>query len=59
MVFLSARGQQLVIDPSYEEMHISNNLVTITCLNSGKQIVEKTLGLRTYPTGSGSIQPLE
>lgn len=59
MIFQSATGK-LVIDPTFEEMLISNNLLTITCLSNGKQFVEKTLGLRTFASGSSpSIQPLE
>ena len=35
MIFQSAYGQ-IVVDPTYEEMHISNNLMTITALGNGK-----------------------
>ena len=37
----------------------SNNLLTITTLPDGRQLVEKTLAVRTYAGGSSSVQPLE
>lgn len=58
MYMVSVTGQ-LVADPTYEEMHISNNLLTITTLPDGKQLVEKTLAVRTYAGGSSQVQPLE
>jgi len=58
MVMVSV-GNQLVIDPTYEEMLISNNLLTLTVYPSGKHHLEKSLALRTFSTGSSSIQPLE
>lgn len=58
MYMVSVTGQ-LVADPTYEEMHISNNLLTITTLPDGRQLVEKTLAVRTYAGGSSQVQPLE
>ena len=58
MYMVSVSGQ-LVADPTYEEMHISNNLLTITSMPDGKQIVDKTLAVRTYAGGTTNVQPLE
>ena len=58
MYMVSVTGQ-LVADPTYEEMHISNNLLTITTMPDGRQEVEKTLAMRTYAGGSSQVQPLE
>lgn len=58
MYMVNVAGK-LVADPTYEEMHISNNLVTITTMPDGKQIVDKTLAVRTYAGGNSSVQPLE
>ena len=58
MCMVSVTGQ-LVIDPTFEEMHISNNLLTITTLPDGKQMIDKTLAVRTYAGGTSAVQPLE
>jgi exosome complex RNA-binding protein Rrp42 (RNase PH superfamily) len=54
MYMISVTGQ-LVADPTYEEMHISNNLLTITSMPDGKQLVDKTLSVRTYAGGTSTV----
>jgi exosome complex RNA-binding protein Rrp42 (RNase PH superfamily) len=58
MFMVSVTGQ-LVADPTYEEMHISNNLLTITTLPDGKQFLDKSLAVRTYAGTTSTVQPLE
>ncbi len=53
-------SNQLVIDPCYEEMLISNNLLTFTLYPDGTHHLEKSLALRTFATTSShNIVPLE
>ena len=52
-------SNQLVIDPTYEEMLISNNLLSVTFFPNGTHSLEKSLALRTYATGSSTISSLE
>ena len=37
-------------------MYVSNNILSITTFDTGKQLLEKNIGLRTF---TGAIQPLE
>ena len=50
---------KLILDPSYDELHISNNLLTVTCLSTGKQLLDKSLAFRTPSGGTSSVEPLE
>jgi len=59
MIMISV-SNQLVIDPTYEEMLISNNLLTFTIYPDGTHHLEKSLALRTFSTTSShNIVPLE
>lgn len=58
VMLLQAIEGQLIVDPTHEEMHISNNILVVTCYSDGTQAIEKTLGYRTY-TGASNVQPLE
>jgi len=44
---LFAFEQNLVVDPSLEEMFVSNNLLSVTVFENGKQLIDKSLSLRT------------
>lgn len=52
-------GGAIVVDPTYEEMLISNNLLTITCLPNGSHHLDKSLSLRTYASQNHNMQPIE
>ena len=59
MVMVSVTNQ-LVLDPTYEEMLISNNLLTVTIYPDGSHHLEKSLAMRTFATTSShNIVPLE
>ena len=45
---LFAFEDKIVIDPSQEEMYIANNLISITLYESGKQLIDKSLSVRTF-----------
>lgn len=48
-----------MIDPTFEEMYISNNLLTVTFLPCGRQqYLEKSLCFRTAQSAS-QLQPVE
>jgi len=55
MVLQSMKGQ-FFVDPTFQEMFISNNHLVITLFPSGKQLVEKSLCFRTQ---ASQVQPLE
>ena len=48
---MSVKGK-LVLDPTFEEMFISNNLLAVTFFASGAQQIEKSLCFRTAQAAS-------